>query len=269
MSDPLNDFQSKFAAWMKVVIMLNQADKQLQLSINRFNTQKGAPINESDDIYAKAIAQNSTACSNLLDNLLSLSSDLNLSWVSLRNHIFLSNKSLGSTSHPNVSAEIFVQAWKENLPKIRETISLLDPQIMIPETPPDDLMQSNQSILALNQLPELILDDAWIKTIQQRSQKMKNLARIASEATALTHDKCPNCGSQITEKQRFCKSCGMPIITKASSTKSQYPPASSQPPEIPPSHAAPVADNIRCPRCGASNKPKNRFCTTCGAPIGR
>jgi predicted amidophosphoribosyltransferase len=51
--------------------------------------------------------------------------------------------------------------------------------------------------------------------------------------------KCPNCGADVPEGNKFCGSCG---------TKMQ-------------------AENV-CPNCETKNTPGNKFCSNCGQKLG-
>lgn len=46
---------------------------------------------------------------------------------------------------------------------------------------------------------------------------------------------CPKCGKEIKANEKFCTSCGTPIV--------------------------------RCPKCGTPYLPGRKFCTACGAPL--
>jgi predicted nucleic acid-binding Zn ribbon protein len=59
--------------------------------------------------------------------------------------------------------------------------------------------------------------------------------------------KCPNCGTEYPEGQKFCGNCGASL---------QGPPKAR-------------LGQVKCPSCGFDNPEGKRFCSDCGSMIPR
>lgn len=64
--------------------------------------------------------------------------------------------------------------------------------------------------------------------------------------------KCPKCGNELKEGQKFCTKCGTPV-SKSVQVKERAP----QTPSL-----------SVCPKCGSPLKENQKFCTKCGTPVG-
>ena len=64
--------------------------------------------------------------------------------------------------------------------------------------------------------------------------------------------KCPKCGNELKEGQKFCTKCGTPV-SKSVQVKGSAP----QTPSL-----------SVCPKCGSPLKENQKFCTKCGTPVG-
>ena len=73
-----------------------------------------------------------------------------------------------------------------------------------------------------------------IRACKQQLQEIKGVQR------------CPNCGTEVSNGSAFCSACGASL-------------PKVQPPE--------PAGFVKCPHCGASVKSGMRFCTSCGKPM--
>jgi len=83
-----------------------------------------------------------------------------------------------------------------------------------------------------------------LSTLYRSSDKIAELAtgKIAEASGEMV--RCPECGELVIKTAAYCPNCS----TKIAVLKSE-------------------ATTVKCSKCGAENKPKDRYCLACGRPL--
>lgn len=92
----------------------------------------------------------------------------------------------------------------------------------------------------------------------------------APEQPLGTTQTCPNCGSAISENDRFCGECGTPVSEQPDlepATPSPTAPESSAAPSGAARDAQPRIESENCPYCGSMATPDQGVCLVCGSPL--
>ncbi|MBQ4074803.1 MAG: zinc-ribbon domain-containing protein [Clostridia bacterium] len=76
-------------------------------------------------------------------------------------------------------------------------------------------------------------------------------------------NRCPHCGFELMENDRFCVHCGQPVPPP----RQEMPPAPVVQPAPPPIPAPVRAKQVKCPACGKKNAGDMAFCIHCGSKM--
>ena len=81
---------------------------------------------------------------------------------------------------------------------------------------------------------------------------------------------CSNCGKELSDRAKFCRSCGAPAQGEMTGQRADTPNdgAPSETAGINQAAETPMSeDGIRCARCGEDVEAGKRFCGSCGEPV--